>query len=38
MREVRDDLKLGPVLNQNNHPANDLGEPDLAHAHTIMDA
>jgi beta-glucosidase len=38
MRQVRDDLKLGPVLNQDNYPADDMNDPLLAHAHAMLDA
>jgi beta-glucosidase len=38
MRAVRGDLKIGPVLNQANYPADDLGNPVLIHASKILDA
>jgi len=38
MRAVRDDLKIGPVLNQANYPADDLSDPVQAHAADILDA
>lgn len=38
MRAVRDDLKIGPVLNQANYPADDLNNPALVRASQILDA
>ena len=38
MRGVRDDLKIGPVLNQANYPADDPNNPAQAHASNILDA
>ena len=38
MRAVRDDLKIGPVLNQANYPADDPNDPVQAHASNILDA
>ena len=38
MRAVRDDLKIGPVLNQANYPADDPADPVQAHAADILDA
>jgi beta-glucosidase len=38
MRAVRDDLKLGPVLNQSNFNPDDPTNPDLVHAADVMDA
>jgi beta-glucosidase len=38
MREVHNDLKLGPVLNQDNHPADDMNDSVLTHAHAVLDA
>jgi beta-glucosidase len=38
MRSVRNDLKIGPVLNQANYPADDPSDPILAHASNILDA
>jgi len=38
MREVRSDLKLGPVLNQANYPADDPTDPVQSHASDILDA
>ncbi len=38
MREVRSDLKIGPVLNQANYPADDSSDPVQAHASEILDA
>ena len=38
MRAVRSDLKIGPVLNQANYPADDLNNPTLVHASQILDA
>ena len=38
MRAVRSDLKIGPVLNQANYPADDPSDPVQAHASAILDA
>jgi len=38
MRAVRDDLKIGPVLNHANYPADDPSDPEQAHASDILDA
>ena len=38
MRAVRSDLKIGPVLNQANYPADDQSDPNQAHASAILDA
>ncbi len=38
MRAVRSDLKIGPVLNQANYPADDLSDSVQAHASEILDA
>jgi len=38
MRAVRSDLKIGPVLNQANYPADDPTDPVQAHASAILDA
>jgi beta-glucosidase len=38
MRAVRGDLKIGPVLNQANYPADDPSDPVQAHASAILDA
>jgi beta-glucosidase len=38
MRGVRGDLKIGPVLNQANYPADDPSDPNQAHASAILDA
>ncbi len=38
MRAVRADLKLGPVLNQADYPADDPSDPDQARAAEILDA
>jgi beta-glucosidase len=38
MRAVRRDLKIGPVLNQDNYPVDDLSDPALAHASKLLDA
>lgn len=38
MRAVRSDLKIGPVLNQANYPADDPSDPNQAHASAILDA
>ena len=38
MRAVRGDLKIGPVLNQANYPADDPTDPVQAHASAILDA
>ena len=38
MRAVRGDLKIGPVLNQANYPADDPTDPAQAHASKILDA
>lgn len=38
MRAVRSDLKIGPVLNQANYPADDQSDPVQAHASAILDA
>jgi len=38
MRAVRDDLKLGPVINQSNFNPDDLDNPELVHAADVMDA
>jgi len=38
MRAVRSDLKIGPVLNQSNYPADDPSDPNQAHASAILDA
>ena len=38
MRAVRSDLKIGPVLNQANYPADDSTDPVQAHASAILDA
>jgi beta-glucosidase len=38
MRAVRSDLKIGPVLNQANYPADDPSVPVQAHASAILDA
>jgi len=38
MRAVRGDLKIGPVLNQANYPADDPNDPVQAHASAILDA
>ena len=38
MRAVRGDLKIGPVLNQANYPADDESDPIQAHASEILDA
>ncbi len=38
MRAVRSDLKIGPVLNHANYPADNPADPDLAHASDILDA
>jgi beta-glucosidase len=38
MREVFADLKVGPVLNQANYPADDPADPELARASDILDA
>jgi len=38
MRAVRGDLKIGPVLNQANYPADDPSDPVQAHASQILDA
>ena len=38
MRAVRDDLKIGPVLNHANYPADDPSDPEQLHASDILDA
>jgi len=38
MRSVRADLKIGPVLNQDNYPVDDLQNPILVRAAEILDA
>ena len=38
MRAVRSDLKIGPVLNQDNYPVDDLNNRTLIHAAQILDA
>ncbi len=38
MRAVRADLKIGPVLNQADYPADDPSDPDQARAAEILDA
>jgi beta-glucosidase len=38
MRAVRADLKIGPVLNHANYPADDPSDPEQAHASDILDA
>ena len=38
MRAVRSDLKIGPVLNQANYPADDPSDPVQARASAILDA
>ena len=38
MRAIRNDLKIGPVLNQANYPADDPNDPVQAHASNILDA
>jgi beta-glucosidase len=38
MRAVRSDLKIGPVLNHANYPADDPSDPVQAHASAILDA
>ncbi len=38
MRAVRGDLKIGPVLNQANYPADDPSDPVQSHASAILDA
>lgn len=38
MREVRGDLKIGPVLNHANYPADDSSDPAQARAADILDA
>ena len=38
MRAVRSDLKLGPVLNHANYPADDPSDPEQARASNILDA
>jgi len=38
MRAVRSDLKIGPVLNQANYPADDPSDPEQARAADILDA
>ena len=38
MRAVRNDLKIGPVLNQANYPADDSSDPVQAHASKVLDA
>ena len=38
MRAVRSDLKIGPVLNQANYPADDPNDPIQARASEILDA
>jgi beta-glucosidase len=38
MRSVRSDLKIGPVLNQANYPADDPSDPVQAHASQVLDA
>jgi beta-glucosidase len=38
MRAVRSDLKIGPVLNQANYPADDPNDPTQARASEILDA
>jgi len=38
MRAVRDDLKIGPVLNHANYPADDPSDPVQARASDILDA
>lgn len=38
MRAVRGDIKIGPVINQANYPADDPSDPYLAHASDLMDA
>ncbi len=38
MRAVRSDLKIGPVLNQANYPADDPSDPVQAKASAILDA
>jgi len=38
MRSVRGDLKIGPVLNQANYPADDPSDTNQAHASAILDA
>jgi beta-glucosidase len=38
MRAVRGDLKIGPVVNQANYPADDPSDPVQAHASEILDA
>ena len=38
MKEARSDLKIGPVLNQANYPADDPTDPNQAHASLVLDA
>jgi beta-glucosidase len=38
MRAVRSDLKIGPVVNHANYPADDLNDPELVRASEILDA
>ena len=38
MRAVRSDIKIGPVINQANYPADDPSDPYLSHASDLMDA
>ena len=37
MREVRSDLKLGPVVNHANYPVDDPSDPELVRASAILD-
>ena len=38
MKAARSDLKIGPVLNQANYPADDPFDPNQAHASLVLDA